>query len=114
MPKCSRVIEAIKKEARQKFPGLDGMQLVLCELAFREYLKSPRQYAHTYHRPGNCICVVEQIETLHIRYIRGILWHEVGHLIAGGSEKAADFVIRKYFGHRIRYKKGLYLQYVTK
>ena len=51
-----------------------------CVIADREHYKSRRSYAHTNHEPMT-VCVSGSIDLLPINNIKGILVHEIGHII---------------------------------
>lgn len=117
LPRTTIIFNRIKSVIITEFPYMFKVRIATCPEAEAEHLTSPRQFAHTFcqGRTG-IICVTLQIEELPAQYIRGLLWHEFGHLIAGpkGSEKEADEAIFAYFGVRIMYDdtEGLNLQYV--
>jgi hypothetical protein len=87
-----------------------------CARADAEHKAAQRQYAHVHHRP-HTICVAQAFDALPEPYQRGLLAHEVGHLLLGEgphSEAAADAAVRKALGVRVRYKDtrwGERLQY---
>lgn len=113
-----RIFNRIKSVVITEFPYMFRVKIATCPDAEAEHLESPRQYAHTFCQRlyDEIICVAPAIEELPAQYIRGLLWHEFGHLIAGpeSSEKEADESIYALFGVRIMYDdtEGLNLQYV--
>jgi len=68
---------------------------------------------HVFHHPG-CICVASAAVDLPLKNLRGLFYHEFGHLIVGksGTEFDADMVIWEYLGIPIRYAGKKELQEV--
>lgn len=92
-----------------------------CPEANAEHRESRRQYAHVGHLPRT-ICLAYAARRLGRRHIRGLLAHELGHLLAGHAEglrddapervreDEADAAALKFLGVRVRYGR-LALQY---
>lgn len=80
-----------------------------CGEADAEHAESMRQYAHTYHRAGNVICVAQAFFDLPPKIKAGILFHEMGHLAGAVGEQAADRLIEELMGiqiHRVDTRYG--------
>ncbi len=95
---------------------MKSYRIRICPVANLEHKISKRQYAHTYHYP-NVICVAEDFLDLPDEHYYGILYHEIGHLLAGpeGGEKDADRAVLKTMGIKIKYKDSKYgdnLEYI--
>lgn len=87
-----------------------------CQVANIEHELSKRQYAHVNHHEDNIICIANAIWSLPDSHLLGVLAHEVGHLISGGGEKAADNIMLKKYGIKIQYASTDYgdnLQYLN-
>lgn len=71
-----------------------------CHQADFEHAQSIRQYAHTFHRPGNVICVAKAFWDLPYHHQLGLYIHEVGHLLAPNEkdELMVDRIGSQYFG----------------
>ncbi len=88
-----------------------------CSRADKEHEVATRQYAHVHHRP-HTICVAEAFDALPESHQRGLLAHEIGHLLLGPgahTEVEADAAVLRALGVRVRYKDtrwGKRLQYV--
>jgi len=86
-----------------------------CQLADEEHAHSQRQYAHVFHR--QCICVADAFFDLPRRHQRGLMAHELGHLLQGDrrhSEADADHAVHQMLGIKVRYRDSRYgrrLQY---
>lgn len=79
-----------------------------CEEADLEYRESRRQYAHVGCH-GNDICVAGAFRDLPEAHQRGILLHELGHLLLidtnpEHSERDADVVAISRYKRKIEYK----------
>ena len=87
------------------------VKIVHCNIADKEHEGSIRQYAHTYHRNGNTICVCKEFYNLPPEHQDGLIAHEVGHLLHKGqdhSEQDADNAFKEKYGIRIKYKNSRY------
>jgi hypothetical protein len=80
-----------------------------CRRADGEHRQNPRQYAHTFHRPGT-ICIATAFWELPKKHRRAVLLHELGHLAIGpdGSEQAANKAIQELTGQEIMYADSPY------
>ncbi len=98
------------------------MMIILkhCKDADKEHREYQRQYAHTFHKGDNVICVAKAFFKLPLEHIAGLLAHEVGHILAGKKEEReykADEFANRFFKIRIKYKDSLYgefLQYLNR
>ena len=74
-----------------------------------------RAYAHTFHKPGNTICIHPGLFYLPIGHQYGIIAHEVGHLLAGSDagEVGADRAAEKQYGIKIRYRSEKRIQWLS-
>jgi hypothetical protein len=73
-----------------------------CSDADYEHARSIRQYAHTFHRGPDVICVAKAYFGLPPHLRAGIFLHELGHLAGGDSEDDADVLAEFLSGIRIR------------
>ena len=124
MNKVRKVFNEIKKIVCENDNIYDYETLCLrhCKLADKDHKKSKRQYMHVFcsNYYNDPICYAEAVNNLPLKHIRGLIWHEIGHIIADdemlkSTEKQADRMIKKYFGIEIKYKDTPYgknLQYV--
>lgn len=83
-----------------------------CRKVDIEHSKSKRQYAHVLHYP-EVICVARAFYNLPYHHQLGIIFHELGHLIAikeigEHTEKDADRMIEKYAGVKVKYVDNRY------
>ena len=91
------------------------IRILPCHIADEEHTSSGRQYAHTFHYP-NTVCVAHAFWSLPDSHFFGVLAHEIGHIISKGGENAADNIMLKKYGIRIKYAStdyGDFLQYLT-
>lgn len=65
---------------REDIEGLVDTIIKRCVVADREHYKNSRVYAHTNHEEMT-VCVSGSIDLLSINNIKGILVHEIGHII---------------------------------
>lgn len=103
----------IKKINKRSF---EYYYIIECPVANAEHKLSKRQYAHVRHHKDNIICVAHAIWTLPDSHLFGVLAHEIGHLISGGGERAADNIMLKKHGIKIQYASTDYgdnLQYLN-
>lgn len=93
--------------------------VIHCKNADKDHKEYMRQYAHTFHKGNNVICVAREFFDLPDEHYYGLLAHEIGHILAGEKEKReykADELVNKIFGIKIKYKDSIYgdwLQYLT-
>jgi hypothetical protein len=87
-----------------------------CHFCLIDNQKDPRVFAHTRHIP-NTVCVHPHLDQLPPSHIRGILAHEIGHILSGEmfndwSEEAADTFCLEYLGYPLDYDSfhGMWLQ----
>ncbi len=73
-----------------------------CAEADREHRRNRRQYAHTFHRGDDVICVAEAYFGLPSRIKAGIFLHELGHLAGADGESEADALAEALSGVAIR------------
>lgn len=82
-----------------------------CRAADREHARRRRAYAHTFHRAG-VICVARVFFALPTEHQRGILAHELGHMMlanrARHTERDADLAASAYLGVRVRYRNTVW------
>lgn len=102
--KFDKLFTSIRKKVERKYGSL-VISYVWCPQADEEHEKSFRQYAHTFHLMRPKICFAIDVINLSKRYIQGIIWHEVGHLLEGqyGPEERANQRILEDFGVEIIY-----------
>ena len=60
---------------------IDTVQIRHCIECDREHKRRWRQFCHTMHKEG-IICCARDIEDLEPRNIRGLMWHEFGHILS--------------------------------
>lgn len=86
------LIRSLKRRMHRRAPVI---QLHMgCYYCLVDNEKDHRVFAHTRHFP-NVVCLHPKIESLPMENLRGILAHEIGHIMAGAlyddwSEEAAD------------------------
>jgi len=102
MPRTLSILQTIKSVVVRKFVYLDTANICFCYLVSAENKICSSIMAHTYHKDQSAICVMTEVEKLPAQYIQGILWLEIGHLIAGYRDDAAKLIVRNEFGVRIR------------
>jgi hypothetical protein len=91
-----------------------------CREADKDHKEYMSQYAHTFHKGDNVICVARAFWKLPIGHQMGLIAHEIGHILAGEREHReykADEAANRYFGIDIKYKDseyGYFLQYLNK
>lgn len=112
------LVKKILKKASLKYPRLNLVKWHFCSMADRMHQKSWRVFAHTYHKYDaatgfSYICFSKAIKNLMKQNQKGIIWHEIGHIIAGpgAPEHRADKTIETVFGITIKYDM-LNVQYV--
>ncbi len=105
----------IKSKVGKKFPTLKNTMWNGCPKAEEDHEMDNRYYAHVMHVTDPIypiICVSSYLTHLPEKNIKGIFWHEFGHLIdimVGKnkwdkfSESRADLAIKKHFGVLIKY-----------
>lgn len=107
------MLQQLKIKKRNK-PPLEEYYIKECQVANIEHRMSKRQYAHVRHHKDNIICVAHAIWSLPDSHLLGVLAHEIGHLISGGGERAADSIMLEKYGIKIQYASTDYgdnLQY---
>lgn len=104
--------------ARRKFVDLGTVDLCVNEKAGKGK-ESVRQFGYTQDRPLK-VCFAEKIETLPDEYVKGLVAHEIGHVIdfrygkkevekrlhkklPDGDEKRADKIAEYVFGESVKY-----------
>lgn len=112
--------------ASRRFPWISDAKLRYCPSAEKDHRESWRQFAHTNHRPRT-VCFARAAETaLTWAELRGMIAHELGHMIAlelglpahladekdrAGDETPhavqdeADYVARELLGIPVRYNR---------
>lgn len=66
--------------------------VMVCDQADEEHAVSARQFAHVDHEDG-MICVADALIDQPVDVQRGILWHEVGHLLVDADPESADYAL---------------------
>lgn len=105
------------KRIGDNYPMVPSVKVKFCsmideERGDKETLAEKRSYAHVNHKP-NTICVAGDFFDLPLHYQKGILFHEIGHLLTrGGDEHDADKFMFDNFDIEIKYDNILELQYV--
>jgi len=67
------------------------LRLRFCAVATRDHAQDPRVFAHTHHVRGPwTICVCRALYHAPPAVRRGVLWHEIGHLLDGLAVPAAE------------------------
>ena len=119
MNKVRRVFNELKKKELYYF---DRITLRHCFFANKEHRESKRQYMHTFcpNQDYGAICYAKAINGLPIKHIKGLILHEIGHILADdkgmiSTEKQADRMALNIFDVKVKYKDtpyGKHLQYV--
>ena len=122
MNKVRKIFNEIKNEIYFENPTIFERQnfyLHRCKDADKEHQENKRQYMHSLHFPDT-ICYAKATEKLPAKYIKGLIWHEIGHILSDlkgkkSTEKQANAIIKKIFGITIKYKDckyGKHLEYI--
>ena len=104
-------------ELSHNYPRITSVKLKYCKMVDEERgdkktKEQKRSYAHTYHK-SDVICISRDFFKLPMKHQRGILYHEIGHILTpGGDEHDADKFMFDNFKIEIKYDNSLELQYV--
>lgn len=114
-----KICKDIYQTVVRKYPKLKNTFFSYCTRAQMEHKKDARAFAHTFHHykytpkeTAFVICYAHEIKKLPVKNIRGIMWHEFGHIIdyirhkgisEPYSESVADLEILRNFGVLIKY-----------
>ena len=95
---------------------LGEVEVSRCPIADREHRKSPRQFMHVGHHP-QVICYARAVGSLPEHHVRGLIAHELGHLVAErlgwtqrNEEYAANIAAERILGVKVVYLPPLMLQ----
>jgi len=99
----------------------ESVVIRFCKEADLEHQESRRQYAHTGHIEGDIICVASAFNFLDPSHQRGLVLHELGHLLLidshpSHSERDADAAVSTRYRTKIQYvdsEFGRRLQWVA-
>ncbi len=124
--RVKEAFDQVVEIASRRFPWIFDAKLRYCSSADKDHRESWRQFAHTNHDPRT-VCFTHAAETaLTWAELRGIIAHELGHMIAlelglpahladekdrasdetpQAVQDEADYVARKLLGIPVRYNR---------